>query len=171
MYFLNSLLIKNSRSGIEIVFFDNCVTKLCSILFTCLTQVYSLQVKQVNNIQTQMQVYILRSQPFVRTKFRLQNFVSYNSRTSNIFDRLSSNGGFRFWFNPSEYFYQKGFIPLSRVPSFFKKWQVVIKFLYFQNKNNFKLTLQPTVLTTLFHDYSVGLSFQGGQEKEEKNIR
>ena len=60
-------------------------------------------------------------------------------------------------------------IPLSRVPSFFKKWQVVIKFLYLQNKDNFKFTLQPTVLTTLFHEYSVGLSFQGGQGTRKKN--
>ena len=28
---------------------------------------------------------------------------------------MSSNIGFRFWFNPTEYFYQKGFIPISRV--------------------------------------------------------
>ena len=37
------------------------------------------------------------------------------------FDGLSSNVRFRFWFNPSEYFQQKGFIPLLRVPSFFEK--------------------------------------------------
>ena len=36
--------------------------------------------------------------------------------------------------------------------------------------DNFKLTLQPTVLTTLFQEYSVGLPSQWGQEKEEKII-
>ena len=56
------------------------------------------------------------------------------------------------------------------MPSFFEKWQVVIKFLYLLNKYNFKLILQPTVLTTLFQQYSVGLPFKGGQEKEEKSI-
>ena len=63
-----------------------------------------------------------------------------------------------------------GFIPSSRVASFFQKWQVVIKFLCLLNKYNFKLILQSTVLTTLFQEYSVGLPFQGGQEKEEKSI-
>ena len=33
------------------------------------------------------------------------------------------------------------FIPKSRVPSFFEKWQVVIKFLCLLNKYNFKLIL------------------------------
>ena len=61
-------------------------------------------------------------------------------------------------------------ISIKRAPSFFQKLQVVIKFLYFLNKDNFKLTLKLTVLTTLFQDYSVGFSFQGGQEKEEKSI-
>jgi hypothetical protein len=56
------------------------------------------------------------------------------------------------------------------VPSFFEKWQIVIKFLCLLYKYNFKLILQPTVLTTLFQEYSVGLTFQGGQEKEEKSI-
>ena len=50
-------------------------------------------------------------------------------KCKGVFDRLSSNVGFGFWFNPTEYFQQKGFIPLSRVPSFFEKWQVVIKLL------------------------------------------
>ena len=66
-------------------------------------------------------------------KYQLVNLKIFRiSRASNItfFVGLSSNVRFRFWFNPSEYFQQKGFIPLSRVPSFFEKWQVVIKFLY-----------------------------------------
>ena len=46
--------------------------------------------------------------------------------------------GFIFWFHLSEYLHQKGFIPLLRVSSFFKKQQVVIKFLYLQNKDNFR---------------------------------
>ena len=33
-----------------------------------------------------------------------------------------------------------------------------------------KSILQPIVLTTLFYEYSIGLSFQGGKEKEEENI-
>ena len=36
-------------------------------------------------------------------------------------------------------------------------------------KYNYKLILLPTVLTTLFQEYSDGLAFQGGQEKEEKS--
>ena len=89
----------------------------------------------------------------------------------SLFDGLSSNVGFRFWFNPSEYFHPKGFIPLSRMPSFFEKWQVVIKFLYLLNKCNFKLILQPTVLTTLLQEYSVGLSFYGGTRKRRKKCQ
>jgi hypothetical protein len=42
---------------------------------------------------------------------------------------LSSNVGFRFWFHPTEYFHQKGFIPLSRAPSFFENWQFLPKTL------------------------------------------
>ena len=67
----------------------------------------------------------------LKTMCFLVKLVKDSSRTSNIsslFDEFSSNVGFRFWFNPSEYFHQKGFIPLSRVLSF---WQDVIKFLYF----------------------------------------
>ena len=59
---------------------------------------------------------------------------SNNQRATSIaeslFAGMNSNVGFRFWFNPSEYFQQIGFIPLSRVPSFFEKWQVVNKFYY-----------------------------------------
>ena len=78
-----------------------------------------------------------------RSKKCLRTQRQDNSQMSNIVimnnDRLNSNVGFRFWFNPLEYFHQKGFIPLSRVPSFFEKWQVVIKLLYLENKDNFKL--------------------------------
>ena len=93
-------------------------------------------------------------------------FYNFQNIFENIslFDGLSSNG-FRFRFDPSEYFYQKG--------SFVKgalKQQGVIKFLSLLNKDNYKFILQPTVLTTLFQEYSVGLSFQGGKEKEEKSI-
>ena len=80
-----------------------------------------------------------------RAKKCLRTQRQDNSQMSNIVimnnDRLNSNVGFRFWFNPLEYFHQKGFIPLSRAPSFFEKWQVVIRFLYLENKDNFKLIL------------------------------
>ena len=106
---------------------------------------------------------------FSNQKTHLALIFSQNiSQTSNIAFLLSSNVGFRFWFNPSEYCHQKGFIPLLRVPSFFEKWQVVIKFLYLLNKYNFKLILQPTVLTTLFQEYSVGLPFWGDKKKTKK---
>ena len=72
------------------------------------------------------------------------NSEKYNkSRASNIAFLLewAQISDLDFGFIPTEYFYQKGFIPISRVPSFFLKWQVVIKFLYFWNKDTFKLTL------------------------------
>ena len=53
----------------------------------------------------------------------VQSVILDYSRASNIALLLdwSSKVRFRFWFNPTEYFHQKGFIPLSRVPSFFEK--------------------------------------------------
>ena len=69
----------------------------------------------------------------------LHFFNANNSRASNIAFLLEWA---QIWdLDPTEYFYQKCFIPISRVPSFFQKWQVVIKFLYFWNKATFKLTL------------------------------
>ena len=55
------------------------------------------------------------------------------------------------------------------MPSLFEKWLVVIKFLCLLNDYIFKLILWRTVLITIFQKYFVGLPFQGGQEKEEKN--
>ena len=47
----------------------------------------------------------------------IQNLEAEHQQS--LFDELSSSGRFRFWLNLSEYFHQKGFIPLLRAPSFF----------------------------------------------------
>ena len=68
---------------------------------------------------------------------------------------------------------------MSRAPSFFQKLQAVIKFLCFQNKDNFKLTLQPNIedylviivyLCLIFSFSKLNYQKVGNHEKNSETI-
>ena len=79
----------------------------------------------------------LKAKQEARIKKRFSNFVSEEIPETFVKFNVEEN----IPESASEYFQQKGFIPISRVPSFFEKWEVVIEFLCSLNKNNFKLIL------------------------------
>ena len=60
------------------------------------------------------------------------NCIYNNSQMSNLVFLMdwAQMSDLDFGLIHQNFFHQKGFIPLSKVPFFLKKWQVVIKFLY-----------------------------------------
>ena len=61
-------------------------------------------------------IFLKMVEIFQSKTFQVMSRMSNNS----LFDGLSSNVGFWFWFHPTEYFHQKDLIPLLREPSFLK---------------------------------------------------